>query len=152
VEPATVRVLVVDSYEPWRRFVVLALRAKPHMQVVAEAGDGITAIQKVTELQPDIVILELCLPDAAGPEIAREILNLAPATTILFLTGVSSEAMVKDALSSGAHGYVLKSEAAQDLLPALEALLAKDYFVSLGAIRSSAPPDGPCFEKKRFNH
>lgn len=152
VEPSTVRVLVVDSYEPWRRFVVLALRAKPHIQVVAEAGDGITALQKVAELKPDIVILDLCLPDVPGPEIASQILSLAPETLILFLTGVASEAVVKEALGSGAHGYVLKSDAAQDLVPALESLLAKDYFVSPGAIRSSAPPDGPCFGKKRFKH
>jgi DNA-binding NarL/FixJ family response regulator len=151
VKSSTVRLLVVDNYQPWRRFVALALTVKPYIQVVGEAEDGITAIQKLTELQPDIVILDLCLPDAAGPEIARQMMKLAPQTKILFLAGLSSEEIVKKVLSSGAYGYVLKSEAARDLVPAVEALLVNDYFVSLGAIRSSSAEE-PCFGKRRSDH
>lgn len=125
---------------------------KPYIQIVAEAADGTTALNKVAELKPDIVILDACLPDIAGPDVTRQILSLSPGTKVLFLTGISSEALVKDVLKTGAHGYVLKCEAAQDLVPAVEALLANDYFVSVGAIRSASPCDAPCFAKKRFDH
>lgn len=118
---------------------------KTYIKIVGEAANGETALQKVAELQPDIVIVDICLPDTAGPEIARQIMELSPGTKVLFLTGISSEAVVKEVLKTGAYGYVLKCEAARDLLAAVEALLANDYFISVGAIRSSAPDDpGVC--------
>lgn len=95
-----------------------------------------TALQKVTELQPDVVITAIRLPDIGGIELARRIGKLAPMTKIMFLTEICSEKMVKEGLSAGAYCYVLKADAAQDLLPAMEALLHGDYFVSLRAVRA----------------
>lgn len=143
MQSANIRIVVVDNYAPWRLFVALALAARPDIHVVAEAGDGLTALQKVTELQPDVVITAIRLPDIGGIELARQIGKLAPMTKTMFLTDVCSEKVVKEGLSTGAYCYVLKADAARDLLPALEALLQDDYFVSLRAIR--APHNGGPF-------
>lgn len=138
------RVLVVDDYTPWRSFVVLALTSNTRTKIVGEAGDGTTAIQRVTENQPDLVVLDIGLPDMTGFEVAQNILAIAPKTKVLFLTEECSHEFVKKALSTGAHGYVLKSEAARDLVPAVTALLMDDYFVSLRAVASRAS-DGSVF-------
>lgn len=142
-----IKVLVVDDYAPWLHFVSLALAVKPEVQIVGQAQDGLTAIQKTTELKPDVVILDIGLPDMSGVEVAKRILELAPKTRILFLTDNTSRNIVRDALLTGAHGYVVKSAAAKDLVPALEAVLLDCHFVSAAA----ATPrllDGPMFGKR----
>lgn len=141
----------MDKYAPWRRFVTLALAVRPDIHVIAEAVDGATAIQKVTELHPDVVVMDIRLPDVAGIEVARQIRTLAPTTKILFLTEICSEKMVKEGLSTGAYCYVVKLDAARDLLPAMEALLQDDYFVSLRAVRSPEY-EGPFLIPSRCDH
>jgi DNA-binding NarL/FixJ family response regulator len=128
-----VKVLVVDDYAPWRHFVNLALAVKPEVQIVGEAQDGITAIQKVSELTPDVVILDIGLPDMNGIQVARRIREMAPNTRILFLTENTSRDIVRDALLTGAQAYVVKSFAAKDLVPAFEAVLLDCHFVSAAA-------------------
>jgi len=125
-----VRVLIVDDYVPWRSFVALALSIKTDVQIAGEAENGLMAIQKAIELQPDLVVLDVGLPDLNGIEVARQILEFVPRTKILFLTQDTSHDVVYAALRAGAHGYVVKSHAARDLLPALDALLLGDLFVS----------------------
>lgn len=129
----TVRVLVVDDYAPWMHFITVALALKPEIKVVGEAQDGLTAIQKVVELKPDLVVLDIGLPDMSGIQVARRILELAPTVRILFLTENTTPEVVRAALLTGAQGYVVKSFAARELLPALEALLLDCYFVSAAA-------------------
>jgi DNA-binding NarL/FixJ family response regulator len=142
-----VKVLVVDDYAPWRHFVNLALAVKPEVQIVGEAENGITAIQKVSELTPDVVVLDIGLPDMSGIQVARRIVEMAPKTRILFLTENTSRETVRDALLTGAQAYVVKSFAAKDLVPALEAVLLDCHFVSAAA----ATPrllDGSLFGKR----
>lgn len=127
---ALIRILIVDDYDPWRRFTALALSAKDNVQIVGEAPDGLTAILKTLELKPDLVILDIGLPDLSGIEVAREIRNISPETKILFLTENTSQAVIREALKTGAKAYVVKSGAARDLLPAFESLLAGDAYVS----------------------
>ena len=141
-----IRVLVVDDYEPWIRFVSTALAVQPRIDVVGEARNGLTAIQKVAELKPDVVVLDIGLPDMNGIQVARQILELAPTTHILFLTEHTEQEVVRDALLTGAQGYVVKSSAARELLPALDALLLGCYFVSAAAARSRFE-DGPVFRR-----
>ena len=141
-----IRVLVVDDYAPWIRFVSTALAMQPRVNVVGEAQDGLTAIQKVAELKPDVVILDIGLPDMNGIQVARRILEMAPTTHILFLTEHTEQEIVRDALLTGAQGYVVKSSAARELLPALDALLLGCYFVSAAAARSRLE-DGPVFRR-----
>jgi len=132
-----VRILVVDNYELWPRFVILALAGRPDVEIVGEVQTGLAAIQMATELQPDVVVLDIGLPDLGGIEAARQILKLAPKTKILFLTQNTSEDFVHVAMDAGAHGYVVKASAAQDFLPALEAVLLGNRFVSPSAIDPS---------------
>ena len=142
-----IKVLVVDDYAPWLHFVTIALAVKPDIQIVGEAQDGITAIQKASQLKPDLVILDIGLPDMSGVEVARRILEIAPKIRILFLTDNTSRDIVRDALLTGAQGYVVKAFAAKELVPAVEAVMLNCHFVSAAA----ATPrllDGPMFGKR----
>jgi len=125
-----VRVLVVDDFEPWRDFVRSALKTLPELQVVGEACDGLEAVQKSQELQPDLILLDIGLPTMNGIESARRIKQLAPGAKILFTSENSDVDVIRVALSDGARGYVLKADAARELLPAIAAVLRGDRFVS----------------------
>lgn len=127
---STFRVLVVDDHEPWRSFASRTLQRKPELQVIGEASDGSEAVQKAQELQPDLILLDIGLPTVNGIEVARRILHRAPETKILFMSQERSPDIVKEALGTGAGGYVVKSEASTDLLPAVEAVLQGEQFVS----------------------
>lgn len=133
VSISTTRVLVVDDFAPWRRMVRLTLKANPNIQIVAEAENGMTGIQKALEFKPDIAVLDIGLPDLNGIEVAREIRASLPAIRILFLTENNAPEVVQEAMTTGALGFVLKSTAARDLEPAIEAVLHDKHFVSLAA-------------------
>jgi DNA-binding NarL/FixJ family response regulator len=130
MSPSTVRILVVDDYEPFRRFVRLTLGKRPELQIVGEASDGFEAVEKAEELQPDLILLDVGLPTLNGIEAARQIHTLAPESKMIFLSQESSADMVQEALSLGAWGYVAKVKAGSDLLPAVEAVLQGKRFVS----------------------
>jgi CheY-like chemotaxis protein len=85
LEVSTTRILVVDDYEPWRRFVSTTLHKQPKLQVIGEALDGLEAVQKAEELQPDLIVLDIGLPTLDGIEAARRIRKLAPKSKILFV-------------------------------------------------------------------
>ena len=127
---SSVRILVVDDFEPWRRFASSLLRGKPELQVVGEASDGLEAVQKAVELKPDLILLDLHLPRLSGLQAARQIRKLAPESKIIFLSQESSDDIVQAALSLGAWGYVVKASAASELLVAVEAVLSGKSFVS----------------------
>jgi len=116
-------VLVVDDYLPWRQFVCRALLARPTWQVIGQVSDGLEAVQKAQDLQPDLIVLDIGLPTINGIEAARRMRASAPRSKILFLSENSSVEIVEEALRTGAAGYVVKSRAAQELLPALDAIL-----------------------------
>lgn len=139
---STVRVLVVDDYEPWMNFVSAVLATAPQLQVVGQARDGLTALQKVVELKPDLVVLDIGLPDISGIEVAQQILEWSPEVRILFLTENTAPEIVRAALLTGAQGYVVKSFAGRELMPALDALLLDCYFVSAAA-NHFGPGNGP---------
>ncbi len=142
----TVRVLVVDDYAPWMHFVSAALALIPEIKIVGEAQDGLTAIQKMVELKPDVVVLDIGLPDMNGIQVAKRLMELSPKVRILFLTENTAPEIVRDALLTGAQGYVVKSHAARELMPAIEALLLDCYFVSAAAVTSRLE-DGPVFRR-----
>ena len=116
------RVLVVDDNEPFRRFVQATLDTRPELHVVGEVSDGLEAVQKALELQPDLIVLDIGLPGLNGIEAARHIRMLSPNSKILFLS--------QEALCLGALAYVIKACAASDLLAAVEAVLRNEQFVS----------------------
>jgi DNA-binding NarL/FixJ family response regulator len=128
----TLRILVVDDHEPFRRFVLLTLDRKPDLQVVGEAADGLEAMQKAEVLLPDLMVLDLALPKLNGLEVARQIGKVSPDCKILFVSQESSSDVVQEALRLGALGYVVKTHAASDLLDAVEAVRQGKRFFSNG--------------------
>jgi DNA-binding NarL/FixJ family response regulator len=127
-----IRILVVDDYEPFMRFVRATLQERSELQVIAEIADGLQAVQKAAALKPDLILLDIGLPTLSGIEAARQIRNVSPKSKIIFLTLESSTDVVQEALSFGARGYVLKTRAAMDLLAAVEAVIEGGHFVSGG--------------------
>jgi DNA-binding NarL/FixJ family response regulator len=98
--------------------------------VICEASDGLEAVQKAEELQPDLIVLDLGLPKLNGLEAARQIRKLSPNSKILFLSQESSADVVQEALGLGAFAYVVKSDAGNELLTAVNAVLRSEKFVS----------------------
>ena len=130
METPIVRVLVVEDYEPFRRFVCSTLGKRPELQVVGEASDGLEALQKAVELRPDLILLDIGLPSLNGIEVARQMRSLVPESKIIFLTQESSSDLVQEALSLGARGYVTKNMVLEDLFAAVETVLSGMTFVS----------------------
>ena len=126
---SSIRVLVVDDYEPWRRFVGSSFARHHRLQVIGEASDGLEAVQKAEELRPDLILLDIGLPTLNGIEAARQIRKLAPESKIIFLTQESSADVIQQAISLGAWGYVVKARAATDLLAAVGAVIPGEHFV-----------------------
>jgi DNA-binding NarL/FixJ family response regulator len=122
--------LVADDFEDWRRQVHLMLQVRPEWQVIAEASDGIEAIQKAEELNPDLILLDVGLPNLNGIEAARRIRQLSPSSKIVFLSQNNDLNLVRAALGTGAQGYVYKMDVRRDFLPAIEAVLRGKQFVS----------------------
>jgi DNA-binding NarL/FixJ family response regulator len=127
---SSIRVLVVDDYEPFRRFICSTLGTRPELHIVCEVSDGLEAVQKAKELQPDLIVLDIGLPTLDGIEAARRIRKLAPKSKILFVSQESQFDVVQKALSSGALGYVIKVKAGIELLAAVEAICQGRRFVS----------------------
>lgn len=128
---SSVRIVVVDDFEPWRRRVCHILQTAG-MGAVAQAADGLEAVQKVEELKPDLMLLDIGLPNLGGLEVANRIHQIDPGVRIIFLTQNSDIDFVRAAFSSGARGYVLKTDAWAELLPAVTAILGGGDFVSSG--------------------
>jgi DNA-binding NarL/FixJ family response regulator len=124
-----VRILVVDDFAPWRRLVSSTFQDQGELQIICEAADGLEAVQKAAELQPDVILLDIGLPTLNGIEAARQIRSLAPKSKILFLSQDSSSDVVQDVLGLGAWGYVVKSDAGKELLTAVNAVVRGDRFI-----------------------
>jgi len=127
---STVRILVVDDFEMFRQFVVELLGKRPELHVVGEASNGLEAIQKAVALRPDLILLDIGLPDLNGIEVARQMRNLVPESKIIFLTRESSADVVQKAFSVGARGYVTKNMVLADLFVAVDTVHSGMTFVS----------------------
>jgi DNA-binding NarL/FixJ family response regulator len=123
----------------------IALEAGTGMTVVAEAGDVASAVAAIGSAQPDVVVMDLHLPDASGVQATREILIHHPRTAILMMTMSTEDTAIVDALRAGARGYVLKSAGRDEVLNAVRtvaqggAVFSADVARRLAAIASYAP-------------
>jgi DNA-binding NarL/FixJ family response regulator len=124
------RILVVDDHELVRRGVRDLLDAQPGWEVCGEAGTGPAAVEAAERLKPDVVVLDLSLPGLHGLEVTRRILHLLPGTRILVLTMHASEELIRHVLRAGAHGYVLKSDAASLVVSAVRSLERREPFLA----------------------
>jgi DNA-binding NarL/FixJ family response regulator len=129
IAPA-VRVLVVEDFEPFRRFVCSILSKLPHLKIVAEVSNGLDAVRKAEKLQPELILLDIGLPTMSGIEAARQIRTLSPRSKIIFVTQEADPDVVREAFKLGAAGYVVKTSLASDLLTAVDAVLDGRQFLS----------------------
>jgi len=126
-----VRILLADDHEIVRRGLQAILKAQTGWSVVAEAANGREAVDLARQLKPAVVILDISMPELNGLEATRQILKDLPQTEVLILTMHESEQVVREVLDAGARGYVLKSDAGQDLVAAVESLCRhKPFFTS----------------------
>ena len=126
----SIRILIIDDYEPWRRFVSATLQKQPNFQIIGDAADGLEAVQQAQELQPDLILLDIGLPTLNGIEAARRIHQVCPDAKILFASQNHDPGIVEAALSNGARGYFLKGDGKTELLRAIETVLRGDKFIS----------------------
>jgi len=126
-----VRILIADDHELLRRGLVATLGEMADWSVVGQAANGREAVALATQLQPEVVVLDITMPELNGLEATRQILDAAPETRVLILSVHESEQVVREVLAAGAQGYLLKSDAGRELVTAVQALLNnKPYFTS----------------------
>ena len=125
---APVRLLIADDHEIVRRGLRTVLETRQGWVVVAEASDGREALEKAEEFNPHVTILDISMPSMNGLEAARQIQKRVPETKILVLSVHDSDPLIQRVLESGARGYLLKSDAARDLVTAVDALLCNKTF------------------------
>jgi DNA-binding NarL/FixJ family response regulator len=134
------RILVVDDHDVVRQGVRLILRARPEWQVEAEAGDGNEALEKIKLLTPDLVILDISMPRKGGLEVLSELDKSGKRLPIIVMTMHDSTELSAQVRNAGASGYVVKTHAGRDLLPAIEEVLGGGTFFPMDT-QSSPTPD-----------
>lgn len=130
MHPFPLKVLLVDDHELLRRGAAALIEGQAGLTVVGEASDGLTAVQLAEEVRPDIVVMDIGMGGVNGFEATRQIRSSQPDAEVLIFTMHESEHLVRETIASGARGYVLKSDASQQLVAAVEALGRHEPFFS----------------------
>ena len=132
------RIMIVDDHEVVRRGLQALLRTQAGWEIVGEASDGAEAVRKANQLKPDVVVMDITMPMMSGLDATKLIRESAPETRVLIFTMHNSEQMMQAALEAGARGYVLKSDAGNNLITAIKAVSDHDGFFTppRGAKRS----------------
>jgi DNA-binding NarL/FixJ family response regulator len=134
------RILVVDDNSQVRAAISSILVTDSRLEVISEAANGIEALDLAEILQPDLILLDVGLPDLNGLEVAKRIHEIAPRSVVLFLSQHSSGEIVRSTLKCGGMGYVVKSDAALELLPAILAAGSGQKYLSK-RVRSAETDD-----------
>jgi CheY-like chemotaxis protein len=121
------RILIADDHEVLRRGVRIMLESEPEWEVCAEAVDGREAVEKTAELNPDLIILDINMPVLNGLAAVRQILQKRPNVKILIFTVHETDQTVRDIFAAGAHGYLSKAKAGQELIDVIKAMFAGEY-------------------------
>src|SRR6476646_5523675 len=124
----TYRVLVVEDFAPFRRFVSSILGNRPEFEIIGEVADGLEAVEKAEKLKPDLILLDIGLPTLNGFDVARRIREIAPESKILFVTQETPADVAEQAFELGS-GFVVKSRALNDILIAIETVLSGKRFI-----------------------
>lgn len=125
------RILIADDHEVVRQGVRAILESQPGWSIVAETENGLEAVEQARQEKPDIVLLDISMPQLNGLEATKEILKLHPTTQVLILTMHESNELVQDVLAAGARGYCLKTDAKRDLVNAVRSLSeGRPFFTS----------------------
>lgn len=140
---ALLRILVADDHQVVRTGLRTLLESKAGWQVCAEAANGREAVEKASELHPDVAVLDIGMPLMNGMEATRQIRKVSPGTEILILTMHDSEHMIQGVIDAGAHGYILKDDADRNLLAAVESLRRHKPYLSsrVSAAAAAGPSD-----------
>jgi len=148
-----IRILIADDHEFVRLGLRQLLAAEPGFAICGEAADGREAVEKAQQLKPDVVLLDISMPGLNGLETTHQVLRKLPQTKVLILTVHESEELAASLLRAGAHGYLLKSDAARDLIIAVESVYKfRPFFTSKigtmvlgGYLKGATQADGsPC--------
>jgi DNA-binding NarL/FixJ family response regulator len=138
---ASERILIVDASRPWKQAICSILQEHLDSALIYESSDGLEAVRQSGELQADLILLDIGLPNLNGLEAARQIRKLAPASRILFLSSYDWPELLREAISIGALGLIAKSEVARELVPAVRAVLRDEQF--FGHVFSPFDPTTP---------
>jgi len=130
MDTAPIKILIADDHEIVRQGVRNLVEAESDMTVCAEATLGRDAVKLAESLQPDVAVLDLCMPELNGIETTKQMLRVSPQTRVLIFTMHEAEQLVREVFESGAHGYVLKSDAGRHLLSAIRTVAAGSHFFS----------------------
>ncbi len=149
----TVRILVVDDHEVVRRGIRTLLEAQRGWIVCGEAATGSEALKQAKTLKPDVIVLDISMPELDGVEATRQIRKAVPEAGVLILTMHETDEVLREVLRAGASGYVAKSDAGDDLVAGVKALVKHRTFLSVSALQSlmvsMAEEDEPVGEKSR---
>jgi DNA-binding NarL/FixJ family response regulator len=131
------KILIVDDHEVVRQGIRTILRSRPQWEVCGEAVNGKDAVEKAKAFDPDVIIMDITMPEMSGIEATREITRLKLHAAVLVFTMHESRNLASAVQDAGARGFVLKSHAARDLLDALEALLKGGTFFGADSGKSA---------------
>ncbi|MEU0677620.1 response regulator transcription factor [Streptomyces sp. NPDC006172] len=131
----TIRVLIADDQQMVRQGFTVLLNAQPGIEVIGQAVDGKDAVEKVAELSPDVVLMDIRMPDHNGIEATERITVKTPEIKVLVLTTFDLDEYVYDALRAGASGFMLKDASAEQLAEAVRIVAAGDALLAPGVTR-----------------
>jgi DNA-binding NarL/FixJ family response regulator len=137
VRPAVIRILVVEDHEMVRSNLCILLNGQPDFSVVAQVSTGLDAVRKAQEFQPDVVVLDLGIPEVNGIHATPLIKNVAPKAEILIVTQFDDWFFARQVFSAGARGFLTKTDLTSELILAVRQVHAKKQFVSEGLRRQN---------------
>lgn len=150
-----VRILIVDDHEVVRQGIRTILKSRPEWEIVGEAVNGNDAVEQAKNLDPDLIVMDITMPEKSGIEATREIVKLGLRPAVLIFTMHEAKNLAETVQAVGARGFVLKSRAARDLVEALQALIGGGTFfgpdIEKVATKRSEPNRGLMF-RMRLNY
>ncbi len=127
---AIIKIILVDDHPMMRDGLRYAIQTQPDMKVVAEAGNGVAALDVVGQHKPDLILMDISMPGANRIDVSLQIRNLYPQIKIIILSGLADEGYVSQTIKAGLNGYMLKANASTELISAIRAVMNGHMFLS----------------------